>query len=164
MRTTIDMLSVWKPLRRGFLAAVVLTALIAQAPAGVAGTLVPWFGIIEGRVDLSSGHVEATEMSNHGGKGTQDSWITSLSPVALGITVHTTADGDQIFNTFELTLSTDGTCEGSYKVTGGTGRFADASGTGRLWGYLTADSRIVLYFDGTISSPGSNTRKGVGPK
>ena len=195
MRTTIDILSVLKPIWRGFLAAVILTVLIAQAPAGMAGNLVPWFGIIDGIIsdpdEYGVFHSVATEISNHGGKGTQESDFTiqpeleyrngdvngegaGIYAIAIGNTTATTANDDVIENTFVLAermTDAEGTplnpplaCEGIYTVTGGTGRFADASGEGRLWGYVMEDGRVVLFFDGTISTPGSNRQKSGGPK
>ena len=183
-------------MRRGFLAAVILTVLITTTPAGLAGILVPWFGIIDGTNEVQSYykkgafedlpfhyHNQAVEISVPGGKGTQSSKFDmtyeyrldeGLYAIAKGKTVHTTASGDLIFNDFVLVeliasialIPLEGplACEGTYTVTGGTGRFADASGEGCLWGYDLGDGRVVLLFDGTISAPGANKRKSGGHK
>ena len=97
-----------------------------------------------------------------------------LYAIAKGTTIHTTANGDSIFNDFVLVelianrawIPLEGPlpCEGTYTVTGGTGQFANASGEGCLWGYDLGDGRVVLFFDGTISAPGANKRKSGGHK
>ena len=191
MITTNHIFCVFKPIRRGFLAAVILTVLITTTPVGLACILVPWFGIIDGTNEVQSYyeepadfpglpfhcHNKSIEISIPGGKGTQFSEFDityalgdeGLYAIAKGETVHTTANGDLIFNDFVLVelianlawIPLEGplACEGTYTVTGGTGRFAKASGEGFLWGYDLGDGRVVLFFDGTISSPGSNKRK-----
>jgi hypothetical protein len=196
MITTNHILCVLKPIQRGFLAAVVLTVLSTTTPVGLAGIMVPWFGIIDGTNEVQSYyeqddfkglpfhyHNQAVEISTPGGKGTQFSEFDmtyeyrdgeGLYAIAEGKTEHTTANGDLIFNDFVLVqlianlawipLESPLACEGTYTVTGGTGRFASASGKGCLWGYDLGDGRVVLLFDGTISAPGANKRKGGGHK
>jgi hypothetical protein len=197
MITTNHIFRVLKPIRRGFLAAVVLTVLSTTTPVGLAGVLVPWFGIIDGTNEVQSSyeegelfaglpfhcHNKAVEISIPGGKGTQFSELDmtyeyrggeGLYAIAEGKTVHTTDNGDLIFNDFVLVeliadlawIPLEGplACEGTYTVTGGTGRFAKASGEGCLWGYDLGDGRVILLFDGTISAPGANKRKSGGHK
>jgi hypothetical protein len=196
MKTINHIIGVLKPIQRGFLATVILTVLFTTTPLGWAGVLVPWFGIIDGTNEVQSYyeqdefkglpfhyHNKAVEISMPGGKGVQFSEFDmtyeyrageGLYAIAEGKTVHTTANGDLIFNDFVLVelianlawIPLEGplACEGTYTVTGGTGRFADASGEGCLWGYDRGDGRVVLFFDGTISAPGANKRKSGGHK
>ena len=80
--------------------------------------------------------------------------------VEQGYRVLTAANGDQLFGTYHGQTLPDNTLVGSLAFTGGTGRFADATGNTTMRGRLTIDPsqpeplHIVLTIEGTISSPG----------
>ncbi len=65
----------------------------------------------------------------------------------------TAANGDRLFGNFVGTHAGypgPVTFGGKFWITGGEGRFADASGTGDYWG--TAEGADgLLYFDGTLN-------------
>ena len=77
-----------------------------------------------------------------------------------GAFTKTAANGDQLFGTYHGQTLPDNTLVGSLAFTGGTGRFADATGNTTMRGRLTIDPsqpeplHIVLTIEGTISSPG----------
>ena len=56
MITTNPIFCVLKPIRRRFLAAVILTVLITTTPVGLAVILVPWFGIVDGMNEVQSSY------------------------------------------------------------------------------------------------------------
>ena len=76
----------------------------------------------------------------------------------IGTSTLTGADGSSIeisfAGTFVPTGPTDATFQGTWTVTGGTGRFNDASGGGTYDGSATVGGAGVLNLHGTLSNPG----------
>ena len=74
----------------------------------------------------------------------------------------TAANGDQVFGTFGWTFVPTKTPNVlqpivQYAITGGTGRFAGATGGGNATGlFNSVTQRATCTFNGTISSPGAN--------
>ncbi len=69
-----------------------------------------------------------------------------------GYFVNEHADGDRDFGTFEGRISTSGgqvTLEGTWKFTGGTGKYAGLTGNGKYKGRLTSPVDIEDTWDGT---------------
>jgi hypothetical protein len=89
-------------------------------------------------------------------------FTTGCSP-ETGTDTLTAANGDQVSLTFTGQVCATGPNSGqdtlTYTITGGTGRFAGASGTGSLLSRFILTSPTagtsVSTFSGTISSPGS---------
>lgn len=107
---------------------------------------------------------EAIEFSLHGGRGYQYTTLTiqysaSAPPTATGNTDAYTANGDIIYISFVISATETEPLlkfEGSFSITGGTGRFKGATGGGILSG--VADLSAGTWdgeFDGVISTPGS---------
>jgi hypothetical protein len=79
-----------------------------------------------------------------------------VTGVLTGLIVFTTANGDQLFGTVEGGFISLGTATGTYTFTGGTGRFANATG-GADFVISTPDGvHFSVEFNGTLSSVGSN--------
>jgi hypothetical protein len=65
--------------------------------------------------------------------------------------VLTAANGDQLFWSYVLSFTSANTVAGTFTLTGGTGRFVDASGTGQFDGVIAPDGiHASVTFDGTI--------------
>ena len=166
-------------------ARLLLPALLASGLiTATAGTQVPYFGIVKGTNTVvavpPSGPMscqnEAVEFSNLGGKGTQTSMFTMqvlrvsatvIKVVADGTTIAVAANGDLTYIEFhleELTLADASKIKcpvpygGTFKVTGGTGRFDGAAGRGRIAGLDYGSGRMVHTFEGTISYGGSRRK------
>jgi hypothetical protein len=74
----------------------------------------------------------------------------------IGLIVFTAANGDQLFGTVEGGFISPSTATGTYTFTGGTGRFANATG-GAEFVISTPDGiHFSVEFNGTLSSVGSN--------
>jgi hypothetical protein len=69
-----------------------------------------------------------------------------------GYSIYTAANGDRLFASFELRLhTTTDIFDGTVTFAGGTGRFADASGTGTFSGNFDMDTgSIKIAGQGTI--------------
>ena len=76
--------------------------------------------------------------------------------VLTGLIVFTAANGDQLFSTVVGGFISPNTATGTYTFTGGTGRFANATG-GAEFVISTPDGvHFSVEFNGTLSSVGSN--------
>jgi hypothetical protein len=151
------------PKQRGIIVVAVVIAFAALAPAsGLAkagGTDRPWksSATATGRLDLAT--LQAASVGSaqaaHLGKVTQTLTI-ALTPTApgtftgAGTTTIVAANGDQLFGAFTETLTrTPQHLEFAFviTITGGTGRFADASG--RLTG---TGSSVITSIVGTTAT------------
>jgi hypothetical protein len=105
-------------------------------------------------------------MATHMGRVTQQhlTVITEFASTECGSTEFklvtiTAANGDQVFAYLPGTFCSDGTGAGTYQITGGTGRFSGATGTGTYQEKATfgADNTgaDTIDYSGTIASPGS---------
>ena len=77
-------------------------------------------------------------------------------PSVAGTIVITAANGDQLTESYSTTLTIDGTtltATGPYRVTGGTGRFSDATGSGTIdvTGSLLPPFGVSGTYTGTIA-------------
>ena len=153
--------------------ALVVVALTIFAIPATAGTAVPFKGSVEGTevaMPIDSTHLSVTRTSTgnatHLGRFTAVAhFVVDLTPgvgfgIASGTVVFTAANGDTVIaDTVGKAMPIPGTSNLSITesgiITGGTGRFASAtgsySGTGVLSGASSAGS-----FQGTISSPGAS--------
>ncbi len=95
---------------------------------------------------------------------TTDQALNILNNQGTATYYFTGANGDQIVVFFDFTalpVPTGFTLSGTWKITGGTGRFAGASGSGTMdgWAFITATAEGGHFtMTGTISSPGSLSR------
>lgn len=97
-----------------------------------------------------------TWMSEEKAKFTGENTLSVCASFTL-----TAANGDKVFGTYKTTGTVDfstfvGTFVGPYVITGGTGRFVNATGSGTIVGVgnLLEPFEIVGSLTGTISEPG----------
>jgi len=110
--------------------------------------------------NVCTNHEEGTYIATHVGRSTYVSDSTTVFSTPFcgsvsGSTVLTAANGDQSFNDFEDDICFDGSLgvySGTYTVTGGTGRFSDATGSGTISG--TLDCSVLPCID-SISNEGT---------
>jgi hypothetical protein len=150
----------------GMLAATIVVMALAAMPA-VAQEQLPFSGTYSGTVAFTgptSAALQGSGTASHLGKSTMVGTVQVVGPASscsdgfaaqLMITL-TAANGDQLF-----LVVTDESCQvapgmfegtGTYEITGGTGRFADATGSGTFDGrgdFTTGT--FIQTFDGTIS-------------
>jgi hypothetical protein len=134
-------------MRKAALIAGLVLGLAVLAPATAVGkaggTDRPISGQASGSTVLDLGTLafttDATGVSSHLGKATThlDGVVTPTGPVTFtiaGSVVFVAANGDELFGTFTGSGTADGSGNSAGTATttftGGTGRFADASGTG----------------------------------
>ncbi len=151
--------------------ALVVAALTILAIPASAGTAVPFKGSVEGTEAATP--IDATHLSvirENTGNATQlgrftaeEHFVVDLTTLtAVGTEVFTAANGDTMTaDTFGLATPIPGTSNLSLQefvtITGGTGRFAGA--TGSSTGERVLDGATGLSagsFEGTISSPGAS--------
>jgi hypothetical protein len=147
--------------------AVAVLGVLALAGPGTAGEPVPFTGRLEGEVavtplapPLLQVDVEAAGAAAHLGKFTLDipHVVDPVTRTAAGTYEFTAANGDKVYAEFTGTATPTSTpgvlyIEESATITGGTGRFAGATGsftTERL--YDTIAGTTIGSFEGTISS------------
>jgi hypothetical protein len=149
------------------LALVVLGALALAGPVA-AGTQVPFKGRLEGNVTvmpltppLLDVDVEAAGEATHLGQFTLDipHVVNLATRTAIGTYEFTAANSDKVYATF-TGIATPTAIPGvlyieeTATITGGTGRFAGATGsfTSERW-YDTIAGTTIGSFEGTISKP-----------
>jgi hypothetical protein len=152
-------------------ASKILTLLLAAVtlactlPAAWANDQVPFKGSAEGAVANASPDpggvvltVLAEGIATHLGRFSREE-IVLFNPTTgtlTGHVVYTAANGDQLFGTVVGGFISPGTATGTYTFTGGTGRFANATG-GAEFVLSTPDGiHFSVEFKGTLSSVGSN--------
>ena len=133
---------------------VVVTLGTGVASAAKGGTARPWQGSGFGTVDVVTGDPQpGTLIASHLGLSTT---LTQFTSSTGGTAVITAANGDQVFeNLTNLTLS-GLVATYDVTVTGGTGRFAGATGGGVGASNLTPTADPVVFtftstFSGTLS-------------
>src|SRR4029077_15858174 len=149
--------------------ALAALAVLALAGPAAAGEQVPFKGSLDGVVTITplappflSVLVEATGNATHLGKFTVEipHVVNVANGSAIGSYEFTAANGDMVFAEFTGTATPTATpgvlyIEETATITGGTGRFANASGSftvERL--FDTVAGTTIGSFEGTISSPG----------
>ena len=147
----------------------ILTLLLAVAtlvayPAW-AGDQVPFQGKGEGAiinaVPVPAGielTVQANGQASHLGQFSRQE-VVVFDPVAgtlNGTIVFTAANGDQLSGTVVGGFVSPGTATDTYTFTGGTGRFANASGVAAFNLSTPDGAHFSVTFGGTLSSVGSN--------
>jgi hypothetical protein len=104
-----------------------------------------------GNDSIREGPGEATYF----GSFTEVNDITKNGDGYQGVATLTNADGDSLVLTWEIEpvgppgQATD--YVGTYQITGGTGAFADATGSGTMTVHVNADGTTDQVFDGTIA-------------
>jgi hypothetical protein len=151
-------------------AAGFLAAAMAFASAAPAGNLVPFKGNYSGTATLVGGSppllaLSATGTATHLGKSSELITTTvnfaAACPLTVGTGVLTAANGDKLFlNTSGVACPTAQpgvlTISGTQTVTGGTGRFAGASGSLGVSGTTNTNTGALTYrLEGSITSPGA---------
>lgn len=103
---------------------------------------------------IGVGHTDADWLATHLGRSTATSSVTLIwTPAGVwfeGPTVLTAANGDQLHFNGSGWQDENLQAEGTWLVTGGTGRFAGATGSGTVTGYWTDDGTQVTHATGTI--------------
>ena len=107
-----------------------------------------------------SGGVEMT--ANGSGYATQLGKYTRVETIVLdpstgaftGTVVFTASNGDRLTADVTGAFNSQTTASGSYAITGGTGRFADASGTAEFTVELVDPTHFFAEFAGTIALRG----------
>jgi hypothetical protein len=149
--------------------ALAVVAVLGLADPVAAGEQVPFKGRLEGDVTrtlvppLVLVDVDATGNATHLGRFTLDipHVVDTATRTAVGYYQFTAANGDTVYAEFTGVATPTEIpgvlyIEETATITGGTGRFAGATGgfTAERW-YDTAAGTTVGYFEGTISSPRS---------
>ena len=145
--------------------AILVVACVLAAPSQ-AGDLVPIqargsFTVTGQTVDPATGNIiflaDIAGNSSHLGRFTGTAMDVLYAPDYVSFTVFTTqvaATGDELFATYEgRFIDADGDSVGTIEITGGTGRFAGASGSGT---FVSLDGRAQVVEQGVISTVGSS--------
>jgi hypothetical protein len=142
---------------------IAASALVVLAPASaaLAGDQVPFEGSLTIIPQDSTGTMTAiTGVVSHLGACTGCSMLSNPQTLT-GMFTLTAANGDQIFGqSMNGVFTSTGSFTENIVITGGTGRFANATGTAKGQGQVVFSSTGVPIaletFQGTISSPGSS--------
>ena len=149
--------------------ALILVLLVASsASVAAGGTTVPFRAYYHGGCQLLSfdpdtgvatyqvwGSGDATHLGNSNWSG-----VTSFNvyqgppfPYWSDDITFTAANGDQLFGTMEGT-ATPPDVQGTFAVTGGTGRFAGVTGSGTFWAWTDGSgSNDHIWYAGTLTKP-----------
>ena len=125
-------------------------------PADGGGSNRPFKGIVAGAITgiAPSGAlvVVAIGEATHLGNFTRTEYVF-LGPggAIAGSLVFTAANGDQLSADFSGNFTSPTTAEGTYTLTGGTGRFRDATGTASFQATTSDGIQIEVSFEGSIS-------------
>jgi hypothetical protein len=132
-----------------------------------AGDLVPFKGQgsftgTSETVDPNTGNLIITGVVagnlSHLGRTTGTATQITFAPDYVSFTIEVTfvaANGDELFATFEGNfVDSNFDSEGTFSITGGTGRFDGASGGGT---FLSFNGAAMVQIDGEISTVGSGT-------
>ena len=140
---------------------------VAALPAW-AGGQVPFRGRAAGAVASTSPDpagvvltVHADGDATHLGQFSREE-VVLFNPVTgslTGTVVFTADNGDQLFGALAGGFISPTTATGDYTFTGGTGRFANASGSAAFIVSTPDGTHLTVEFEGTLSSVGSNKRK-----
>jgi hypothetical protein len=160
-------------LQGGFIAAAAVAALLSATHLP-AGEMVPFEADLAGYASPifnPDGTVSNTESARgHGTHLGRFTWASQETAhftsepgqlEVVGAFTLTAANGDTVTGTYQTTGTIDAAgfahFEGPYVITGGTGRFANASGSGTVSavGRLAPPFEIQGSLTGTISQPGS---------
>jgi hypothetical protein len=99
----------------------------------------------------------ATGVATHLGHFTrEEQTVVHEDGTLVGSLILTAANGDQLFVVFEGAFTSPTTAAGSYTITGGTGRLANASGEAGFVVVTSDGIHFAVTFDGTISSRGGS--------
>ncbi len=160
------------------LVATTLAAGLAAAAPGWAAAELPWHAEIAGNIQITGVGPNGPTSAVYGGQGRatvlgatrMDGLITVVGPadceggfLATHEDTLTASNGDQLYVTISDTScprsGSPGTfdCTGSYTVTGGTGRFSNATGSGDWSGSVTfgptGSGTFNTSYSGTVSGP-----------
>src|SRR6266511_5612855 len=143
---------------------VMIAALVVLALPAAAGQQVPFKGYADdmatsleptpdGGIHLTNAATgQATQLGRFTRVGSGDIHPDGTLEATL---VWTAANGDQLFSDVEVASLSATTITGTYRFTGGTGRFQNASGEADFVGVTSDDIHYAVLFSGTISSPGA---------
>ena len=153
-------------LRLLFMAAAILTLTLPTHSAW-AGDQVPFKGKAKGAVVNAVPEatgvvltVHAVGRATHLGSFFREELI-HFNPVAgtlNGTVTFTAANGDQLFGIVAGGFVSPTTAAGTYTFTGGTGRFANATGDADFTLTTPDGVNFIVEFEGTVSSPGANKK------
>lgn len=108
-------------------------------------------GVVTGMVPPNGLVIESTGTATHLGRFTREERLF-LNPDGSfsGTIVFTAANGDELWVEFEGAFTSPTTAVGTYTFTGGTGRFADATGEATFTAYTPDGVHVTATFEGTI--------------
>jgi hypothetical protein len=95
--------------------------------------------------------VSATGRATHLGEFTRTESLVLAGGVVTGTVVFTAANGDQLHADVAGGFTSPTTVAGTYTFTGGTGRFADATGVADFAGVTADGAHFTITFDGSIA-------------
>jgi hypothetical protein len=116
---------------------------------GLANAVVTGAAPVEGGIELTA---DATGLATHLGLFTRQ--VTVVIDAFGGVTGTITfvaANGDELYADALGGFTSPTTAEGAYTFTGGTGRFANASGSAARLAVTSDGIHIALTFEGTIA-------------
>jgi len=144
---------------------VTTITLACTIPAASAKDQVPFRGSAEGAIASALPHpggvlltVLAEGKATHLGRFFREETVlfNPATGTLSGLVVYTAANGDQLFGSVVGGFISANVATGTYSFTGGTGRFANATG-GAEFVISTPDGiHFSVEFKGTLSSVGSN--------
>jgi hypothetical protein len=140
-------------------------AIVCVSPAALASTSVPFNGSASGTFAATSpttvalagtGHYEHLGATIFTGTSTTTGGAACGGFTAMEKDTYTAANGDKVFLTVVDSLCPTSTAgvfhvSGTFTVTGGTGRFADASGSGAISATATFQSGTAGTFSGSTA-------------
>jgi len=140
-------------------------ALACTVPGAWAKDQLPFRGSAEGAIASALPNADgvlltvlAEGKATHLGRFAREEMVlfNPATGTLSGLVVYTAANGDQLFGSVVGGFISANTATGTYVFTGGTGRFANASG-GAEFAISTPDGiHFSVEFKGTLSSVGSN--------
>lgn len=95
--------------------------------------------------------VSSTGQATHLGRFSREESLLLTGGSIAGTLVFTAANGDQLSAEVEGGFTSATTAEGTYSITGGTGRFADSSGAATFTAITSDGLHFEIAFQGTIS-------------
>jgi len=137
--------------------ALLATGLPSHLVAEQNGSDRPFVGVAAGAITgiAPDGAIvaEATGHATHLGDFTRTEYVyVGLDGISIsGTVIFTAANLDELWVDFEGGFTSQITAEGTYTITGGTGRFTDATGTASFTAKLPDGIHLAVSFGGSVS-------------
>ncbi len=109
-------------------------------------------GYITGQIPPNGLFLEMSGQATHLGQFTREEYaFIGADGSVVGTIVFTAANGDELWVDIDGAFTSAMDIEGLYIITGGTGRFQNASGQATFHAYTPDFSYAEVTFDGTVS-------------